>query len=291
MRPSAYRAAARAALRGALTVRAHAEVPRDHAICVFDVAHHLGLEVRFAAIASLGGMYERQSNIILVPTERPRGRQGFTCAHELGHWHFHHGTRLDRLLDVEETADIQPEELIANLFASYLLMPARAVETAFARRGWVPSSVQPLEAYTVATQLGVGYETLVRHLRSSLGLISESQARRLLRTTPKAIRSSVLGTASAASFLVIADSHWSDAPIDLEVGDLAITPKGVRLEGTSVGPLGSHTLGDLFLACAPGISRVESHGALWSSFIRVSRRNYSGRSIYRHLDEPDDLVP
>jgi Zn-dependent peptidase ImmA (M78 family) len=288
---SAYRALARLALRGALTVRARCRIARERALCVFDAAEQLGVEVRFAAINSLGGMYERQSNVILLPSERPRGRQAFTCAHELGHWYFGHGTRLDRLLEIDEAGASEPEELLASMFAGYLLMPARAVETAFARRQWNPSSATPFDIYVVATQLGVGYETLVRHLQLSLDLIPDERARELLKTNPRAIRASLLDDTPAGSLLIVADSAWGDVPIDLQVGDVAIVPKGARVEGKNVRPFTSTRCGEAFEAYAPGISRVESDDAAWASFIRVARKHYSGRSVFRHLADPDDFSP
>jgi hypothetical protein len=256
---------------------------------VFDTATELGLDVRFTPIASLGGMFERHSNVILVPTDRPRGRQAFTCAHELAHWYLGHGTKLDEFVLIDDMSDREPEELLANLFAAFLLMPARAVEAAFSRRKWNASAPSPFEVYVVAVQLGVGYETLVSQLRWSLGLLSEQQADQLARTSPAAIRASILGETCPDRFLVVADRAWRDVPIDLQVGDFAIVPDVCRIEGRSIRSLGPHDLGRLVMGCTPGISRIESADGDWASFVRVSRRHFSGRSIYRHLEEPDDV--
>jgi len=69
------------------------------AICVYDVAQSLGIEVRFVGIPSLEGMYWKKSPAtILLGAERPAGRQSFTCAHELGHHIFNHGNKIDGVL-------------------------------------------------------------------------------------------------------------------------------------------------------------------------------------------------
>lgn len=287
MRISAYRALARHALRGALTLRTRLSIPRERAICVYDLALSLGLEVRFAAGATLGGLYARRLNTIILPTERPPGRQAFTCAHELGHWYFNHGTRVDALLELDSARESEPEELLANMFAGYLLMPSKAVEAAFSRRKWAQATSTSLQIYVVAGQLGVGYETLAHHLRWSLGALSQDRLNDVLRTSPKDIRRQLLPKHSDSPRIILADADWCDVPVDLSVGDLLIAPGGSRAEGAAVRALGPHDLGVLYLASAPGLARIESDGLGWSAFARVSRRAFIGRAIYRHLEDPD----
>lgn len=278
---------ARQALRGALEVRKRVFASTSEPICVYDTAEQLGLEVIFRPENSLGGIYSKAAQVILIPAHRPPGRQAFTCAHEIGHWYYGHGTGIDEINDLEQYSENKPEERLADLFASYLLMPPWAVNEAYARRGWSPSNSTPIQIYTVAGQLGVGYQTLVQHLRYSLRLISSTHAQQLLKTTPKQLRSSLLGSDTARHLLIV-DNAWTKVAIDLQVGELAVLPTNVRLEGGSVNAVGSHTLGLIIEGCAPGITRVESHDKLWAAFIRVSRKDFTGRSIYRHLEDPDD---
>lgn len=284
---SGHRALARQALRAALTVRARAGVSIERALCVYDVANHLGLEVRFVAGSTLGGLYARDAGVILVPAERPPGRQAFTCAHELGHWFFGHGTRVDELLDIDADTESEPQELLVNAFAGYLLMPAKAIDAAFARRRWNPRTATPLQIYVVATQLGVGYGTLVGHLRWSAGILSVERSAELLRISPKSIRTSILADAQNATRLVVVDEAWCDVPVDLSVGDLAIIPKDSALEGVSVRIVATHELGVVLAASLPGLARVQSNATPWATFVRVSRRGFVGRSIYRHCEDPD----
>lgn len=277
---------ARHALRGALEIRRRVSASNSQPICVYDTAEQLGIEVIFRPENSLGGLYNKSAQTILVPAHRPPGRQAFTCAHEIGHWFFGHGTSIDEIGDLERYHESQPKERLVDIFASYLLMPPRAVRDAYAKRSWGISNCSPRQLYTVACQLGVGYETLVQHLRYSLHLISPSHAEHLLKTTPKDLRCSLVGT-DRTRYLVIVDDSWTRVAVDLQVGDMAIIPANVRLEGRSIAIVSKHDFGLLIEGREPGISRVESHDESWAVFVRVSRKDFIGRSIYRHLEDPD----
>lgn len=276
---------ARIALRNALAMRRRVSVSKSQPICVYDLAEELGVEVIFRPENSLGGMYVKTSETILIPANRPPGRQAFTCAHELGHWLFGHGSRIDEIATLEQESH-DPEEQLANAFAGYLLMPPWAVREAFSRRNWVPQASKPLQIYTVAGQLGVGYETLVQHLYHSLKLLSVTQMEELLRSTPKQLRRSLLGHDNARH-LIIVDSAWTKIAVDLQVGDFTILPASVTLEGSSTSIVGKHPLGTLVEARVSGITRVQDCSGSWAVFVRVSRKDFIGRSIYRHLEDPD----
>lgn len=276
----------RAGIRGALEVRLRAKVKNDQPICVYDLAERLGVEVKFCQGKSFGGMYIRSSGTILVPTLRPPGRQAFTCAHELGHWFFGHGSRLDDPDAMEQITDEDPDEQLAHTFASHLLMPSWTIQNVFLKRNVNPENASPLQIYAVASQLGVGYSTLVFHLLYALRLISHAKAEALLRTSPADIRKAVLGT-NTVRHLILADRFWSDVPIDIQVGDTAILPTNSKVEGEATKVLAKNETGLLIQGYRPGISRAEVTSMGWASFIRVSKKNYEGRSRYRHLEDPD----
>lgn len=282
----ARRELATLALRGALETRKQAGVPTSSPICVYDLAETLGVEVRFWGGGSFGGMYSRKSRRVLVPSLRPPGRQAFTCAHELGHWYFDHGDRIDEVNIVEGSRDTDPAERVANMFAGYLLMPKRAVLEAFRRRGWNPQSCTALQAYTVACQLNVGYETLIQHMQWSLRLLAQHDAQVLLKSTPKRLRQEVLGDLDTRH-LVIADENWTAVAIDLQVGDMAAVPHGVFVENQRVAVAKAIGMGTLIRAETPGVARAVTCDERWAAFIRVCRADYEGRSKYRHLEDPD----
>lgn len=276
----------RQGVRGALEVRLKCQVKNDRPICIYDIADQLGLEVKFCAGKSFGGMYAKALRTILVPTLRPPGRRAFTCAHELAHWFFNHGNRIDDPLMMEQASDDDPDEQLAHTFASYILMPPWAVKKAFDRRGWNPKCCSPLQIYMIAINLGVGYSTLIQHMSYALRLISQQQAHSLLKTTPKQIRMSMIPN-DEIRHLVIADYFWSDVPIDIQVGDMAILPGDAHIDAANVEILGPHELGIIVRGLRSGIGRIESLDRSWASFIRVSKKDYEGRCRYRHLEDPD----
>lgn len=280
-------ALARRAVRGALETRYMANIQRTEPICVYDIAEKLGVEVRFHKANSFGGMYAKASQTILVPALRPWGRRAFTCGHELGHWYFGHGSKIDELESVDRTDNDDPEEWLANVYAGYLLMPSWAVQRAFERRGTAPGNCSPIQFYTASSQLGVGYETLISHLRWSLRSITPARAENLLSTSVKEIKSQVLKGFPETGHLVISDEFWETVPIDIQVGDRVILPKDAVIEGASATPIGQSALGLIAEGRIPGIARAESRAKSWAVFIRVSHKDFAGRSIYRHIEDPD----
>lgn len=283
---SDWKGLARLALRGALEIRRRRQVLKDAPVCVFDLAERLELEVRFCAGNSFEGMYAKGSNVIIVPSLRPPGRQAFTAAHEMGHWHFGHGSRIDELPEFSPEDKNDPDEWLANLFAAYLLMPSWAVDSAFARRGLDPATCTPTKLYLIACELGVGYDTLVQHLRWSLQLITPARATELAKATPKAIREVLLGDIST-KHLVLTDPAWAAGNIDLQVGHVALLPAGAVIEGGEAAVLADLPAGRVVQGRRAGIARAFLEARDWAKFIRVSRADFDGRNLYRHMKDPD----
>lgn len=277
-------ALAKSAAVQALRVRASVHVKPWDAIDIFDLTHQLGVEVRFAKIASMEGMYLRQeAPTILVASERPPGRQRFSCAHELGHHIFGDGSRVDELFDPTLKKERSDEEVRADMFAGMLLMPKSAVDRAFSSRKLSPEMANPVEFSRVACALGVGYSTLAGHLYYALRAITEERLVAIERCTPKKIREAVLGQ-SAAEELILVDEQWAGRPVDASVGDFLLIPPGGSAEGLCCEFRGKQKEGALFQAVTPGVGRFESSSG-WAAFVRVSRKHYEGRSIFRHLEE------
>lgn len=278
---------ARRALRGALEVRNKAQVPLSAPLCIYDVAaDKLKIEVRFHSGGSFGGMYAKETGTILVPSERPPGRRAFTCAHELGHWYYGHGTKVEDMGEMEKGVTDDPEEILVNQFAGHLLMPKWAIEKALLDRDLRLATATDRDIYGLACQFGVGFGTMITHLRYGLNLLRDNQVDHLLRTSPKIIKERLLGRKFPAH-LVLVDSAWKqDLPIDLEVGDGALLtfrarPENDRLHSEQI------VGGCLIIAEKPGLSKVSALSSPWAAFVRISRKGFTGRSIYRHLEDPD----
>ena len=275
---------AQGAFASALRMRKNAGYRLDEAICVYDLAETLGVEVRFADIPSMEGMlYCNDDPVIIVSSQRPPGRRAFTCAHELGHFQAGDGTTVDELIGGVVRADIDSKEFIADCFAGALLMPKMAVERAFSLRNWSARNPTAGQVYVVSEFLGVGYSTLVHHLWKSLKLLPGSLAENLLKHNRRKAQAQALGWETESTVWIV-DPHWNSRPIDMEVGDLVHLHEDSEYEGSCLEDAGLSCSGRLYRACHPGIGRL-SAATGWAGYVRVSRRNFVGRSLFRHLEE------
>ena len=272
-------------MRAAASLRAKHGIGAADALCPFDLAARLGVVVRFVALPSLEGMYTPgPPATILVSTNRPFGRRRYTCAHEIGHHVFGHGTRLDEL-GQDEAQTWDPDEFLAQRFAASLLMPKFAVESAFARRHWIISRPTEDEVFVVAHELGVGYATLVRYLERVLNCITSPTAALLLKVQLRKLRSQIAGF-EIKDDLVVLDEHWVGKPIDIEIGDVVLLPHRAKFEGNCAVVLSDPV--PYLAALAPGVGTVGFGRDLSSVAVRVSRRDYAGLAGYRHLEDSGD---
>jgi len=226
--------------------------------------------------------------VILISTHRPPGRRAYSCAHEIGHHVFGHGTQVDEYLEnAEHPERTLPEEWLVNCFAGFLLMPLPAIIHAFKRRAWSPATCTPLQAQIVAGNLGVGYGALLAQMSRTFNLFASDRYEQLRRTTPKEIRQQLLGRTDSPHLLIV-DRRWnSKVAADAEVGDTIVLPMDAHVEGNVIKKMCDCEQGDLMIAVRPGIARVEIVSEDFATFIRVSRRAYTGRNMFRFLEDPD----
>ena len=257
-------------------------------ICIYDLAEKLRIEVRFADIPSLEGMYSNAPRpTIIIGSERPAGRRVYTCGHEIAHHHFGHGTRVDELRpDDAGPPPFEPEEFLAQSFAGFPLMSKLALCNAFSTRGWKAAEATAEQIYRISNLFGVTYTGLIHHMANSLKLLSGSNAEKLLHIKLREIRADFITDPKRQ--LVLVDKFWKARAIDLEVGDLVVAPADTICEGRCLIHVERMSKGELFEASQPGQGRFVDAASGWASFIRVSRRYFVGRSIYRHLEEVVD---
>lgn len=274
-------------LQLSLQVRQNNKIDIVNSFCVFDLAEEIGIEVKFVDIPSMEGLYiTKPKKIILISSHRPMGRQRFTCAHELGHHFFgHKGIHIDEINTyMVKKKSGSSKEIKADIFASYLLMPATTVNNGFIRRGWDLQTATPLQVYTVACWLGVGYTTLIDHLQFGLKKVSNDRANFLKKSTPQKIKKSILGYYCQENVITV-DFGWTGRPIDVFCGDMLVFENKVELDGINLKYsdeiFGKH----IYQAICPGIGRVFNEDKNWASFVRVSRTNYIGRCKFRHLED------
>ena len=274
------------AFAAALRMRRDAGYRLDEAICVYDLAEQLGVEVRFTDIPSMEGMlYCNPEPVIIVTSLRPSGRRSFTCAHELGHFHYGHGTIVDELVWKSPKVALDPREFVADCFAGALLMPKMAVERAFSLRNWSIEYSNPGQIYAVSNYFGVGYSTLIHHLSKNLQLLPHRRAEKLLKVRPGTAQAQMIGWESEDKVWVV-DQHWRGRAVDIEVGDLIMTERETAYEGNCLEAIEGPGSRRLFRACRPGLGRL-CNTEESSAFVRVSRRAFVGRSIFRHLAEEE----
>lgn len=275
----------KAALEKSLEIREEHGYDFRSPLCVYELADRARVKVQFVDDVSMEGIYAALAKpTVLISALRPLSRRAFTCAHELGHHFFGHGSTIDQIREEAQDAKTQSTELLADAFAGFLLMPAQGVKRAFSSRGIDPSQASPEQIYTVASSFGVGYETLIAHLAHSLRHITVARAEVLRKSRLPQIRERILGF-TAKEPLVIADYQHAMGTLDTEVGALVLLPLGAISDSDGIEPLKDTPNGRVFRALRPGLARASTVGENWGVVVRVSRFQYAGLAQYRHLEE------
>jgi Zn-dependent peptidase ImmA (M78 family) len=252
---------------------------------IYAVAEAMGIRVRFLPV-SMEGFYRKGiPPRIMLSALRPLARKAFTCAHEIGHHWFGHGSTLDELKSDDRLDSNIPEEILANAFAAFILMPSIGVRRAFNSRGWKPATATPTQILTIASEFGVGYETLLTHLSVTLNDMSRSMCDDLRKWTPQRIRKRVLGDDEAEG-LVILDNQQRSEKIDLEEGYALAVPSGATVSGDVLTPRQSIQEFDVYDALGRGRATVST--GHWQAEIGVAPSQFIGPANYRYLEDPDE---
>lgn len=254
-------------------------------IDIYAVAEALGVRVRFLDI-SMEGFYQKgKPPRVMLSALRPLARRAFTCAHEIGHHWFGHSSTIDELqADDRHDSDI-PEEILANAFASFILMPTIGLRRAFNSRGWKVATANPLQILTVASEFGVGYNTLITHLTITLRDMPQPVRDELEKWTPQRIRKKLLGDDTATG-LVILDDKQQAASVDLEAGYAIAIPAGSSVLGDILDHRQNIPSFDVYTATSRGRATVTAPG--WKLEARVAPARFIGPANYRFLEDPDE---
>jgi hypothetical protein len=283
-----YKELVKKGIQASINTRVSSGIDLKSPTCVYSLCDSLGVSVRFNDI-NMEGMYDQiPKPRIHVSALRPLARRAFTCAHELGHHVFGHGSTIDELRDdLSGTSQRPPNEILADSFAAFLLMPTLGLREAFTKRGLDPNKASARDIYAIACNFGVGQSTLVNHLAYAVDMINPVQRALLGKITPKMIRTEILGEAVSES-LIVADQHWNSPTMDTELGGLVLLPTGVVADTTILMPERDLAGGRVFRTAKPGITRVAIPGTNWATYIRVAPRQYIGLARYRHLENSDE---
>ncbi|MBD3343355.1 MAG: ImmA/IrrE family metallo-endopeptidase [Candidatus Lokiarchaeota archaeon] len=286
---SQRRKLARQALVKALQIRQAAKVKITDPICIYDFVERFGVEVRFESLPSMEGMYSKSPRpVIILNVERPSVRIFYNCGHEFGHHVFNHGYKIDELIENRKHKNnFYPDEFLVDCFSGFLLMPKIALQNAFKIRNWEPNSLNSLQLYSLACYFGVGYSTLITHLRHALGILDPIIAQELIKYQPNKIKRDIIGEIEGENLIII-DQHWQKRPVDIQVGDLSIAPLGTFQEGNCVSKVQTNNQWEVFKGIKQGVGRLVNPKIKWSAFVRVTKKNYVGLGKYRHFEEPND---
>ncbi|MDQ7815899.1 MAG: ImmA/IrrE family metallo-endopeptidase [Melioribacteraceae bacterium] len=260
-------------------------LPLDVPIPIYDIVENYGIDVRFLDTKSIEGMYSKTPGpAILIGAYRPKGRQTFTCAHELAHHIFDHGSKIDEIKEYK--IQDSEEEFLADCFAGYFLIPPFAINYIVKLKKWSLSKLTPIQTLYLSNYFGVGYTTIINHLCYSLKLISTDKLRELVSHSKKNIYNQLTQMTISSDLLIIDNCHKIN--MDVNVGDFVYTPKDIFYEGINLSLENILSDGNLYKAVSVGISRFTNNQNDWAKYCRISKKDFVGRNKYKHLGEADD---
>lgn len=256
-------------------------------INIYDACTQIEIDVRFIKV-SMEGMYissddSSKSNIVLSSL-RPFARKVFTCAHELGHHCFGHGSKIDMINNERQNKlEYDEDERLVDVFASSLLMPVAGIQLEFKRRKWDLNSASPIQFFTISSVFGVGYQTLIFNCRINR-LISYQKSIELSKYSPSYFLNRILNTEKKVGHLKIIDDKFKENIVDTEVTGFLYLPKGMELEGNHLKIMSETKNGICYQAVRPGILRATNRDSSQAYLIRIQNFEYEGLSEYRHLE-------
>lgn len=275
----------------ALYVRNQLPAGLADAVSPFEIAHTIAnVIVKFNELP-LEGIYHATNPRIILSSQRPWVRQNFTCAHELGHFFLGHGFQVEELVELRDTSSYDiPEELAADTFAGELLMPKTTISSGFISRGYQMSSCNPIEYYIVSQWLGVGYTTMLNHLRYFQCSINSNEFKALERYKRQNIRAEILGRPCKNEIFVI-DQHWKGRSVDLAIGDYLISEKPLDFSDESFierQPQPNTTFQFCYKTIKRGcLNTTLINGAPNKKIIRISPERYVGLEKFRYLEDDE----
>jgi Zn-dependent peptidase ImmA (M78 family) len=272
----------RQAMQVAANLRDQLDFDQFDPVDPYRAAELLGIKIVFLE-SSMEGFYFKPARILLSSL-RPVPRRAVTCAHELGHHLFGHGSTIDQLQEDDRADSDKPDEVLANAFAAFFLMPSVGLRGAFSRRGWTLATATPIQMFTIACEFGVGYATLINHLSYTLGELTAVRRKGLARWTPQKIREGLLDESYDA--LILVDTHNRAASFELEKDAAILLPHGVQISGNAIRHVGSLDDRELYHAVRRG--RATATGIRVPFEVRVMPKEYQGSASNRFLEDPDE---
>jgi Zn-dependent peptidase ImmA (M78 family)/predicted secreted protein len=166
------------------------KLDQRRAVDIFRVIVDSDLWLLFQPLDKLLGAYARGGRGILINSQRPRGMQRLTAAHEYGHHVLGHEESADDEARVQNPSSVHdPYEAAAQAFAMDFLMPPQLVNALWSALD-VPASPEAYHAYLLSLYLGASYQATVHQL-FAMTKISDDVRGRLLKVQPKRIKQEI----------------------------------------------------------------------------------------------------
>jgi len=164
-------------------------------------------------------------------------------------------------------------------------MPTIGIRGAFNRRGWKPATANPSQILTIASEFGVGYDTLLTHLSVTLNDMPHGVRSELGKWTPQRIRKRLLGHDDADGLVILDDKQRSPA-VDLDEGYALAVPAGASVQGAALTRSQSIEGFDIYDAVVRGRATITINA--WQTEARVAPAKFVGAANYRFLEDPDE---
>ena len=216
--------------------KAHREFSVNPAarVDVFGVLRNVGAHVFFRPLRSIYGAYLPTGTALpglLINSNLPLSVQRYTAAHEFGHLYLRHKTiSLEQSVGFvpEERSGLDNDEIVAETFGAFFLMPKALVMASMRELGLQPGRISPSAAYLLSLQMGTSYKATVNQLQT-LKLLRSTQAKDLRKHAPKEIKEELNDAKSVGRHDVwLIDESWNGKDIFPAIQDTI----RVRLEET-----------------------------------------------------------
>ena len=170
-------------------------IDQSQPIDIFKIIQDEGIWLMFQPLKHLYGFYLNEGKVagIVINSKHPIQLQRYTAAHEYAHHILKHIESFDDSVYIERADSISNlQELAADTFAAYFLMPEQLVNTLLNRMGLLRIG-RPLrgdEIYRLSLDLGASFRATVNHLQT-LKKITLEEAENLRQASLQQIKAQV----------------------------------------------------------------------------------------------------
>jgi Zn-dependent peptidase ImmA (M78 family) len=203
------------------------DIKTTERIDVFGVIASLGLDLIFRPVGGASGLYipgsTRAESGVLITSNHRLARQRFTAAHELAHHWLEHQASLDLQTEILARGamdKLEPDEMVAEAFAAWFLMPPELVDTALSALG-LETVDGPRDVYDLSLRLGTSYSATAYHL-PNLKLADYDSAQQWAGEQPKQVKAALsrgVGMESYFSDVWSLSERDSDRGFQVQAGD------------------------------------------------------------------------